>query len=181
MTITLKKTEKKSCDYKSAKALLVRSFPPEERPPASLLMHWSKKENIDFLSAYDNDKWIGFIYIATHKDLVYVFLFAVDEAVRGHGYGSAILTAIKDKYKGCRIFLAIEELDESSENYPERIRRSEFYERNGFSSLKLKMCEAKMVYDVLGIGGPITQAEYRALIESVIGKFWRRAINVDVF
>ncbi len=180
MTLTLKNIKKTNLDYKKAKSLLIRAFPPEERPPFSLLMHWAKKDCVDFLSAYDGDEWVGFIYIATYKDIVYVFLFAIEDNFRGHGYGSAILDAIKEKYKNRRIFLAIEEMDEKAANYPDRVRRYDFYTRNGFLPLNLKMREGRMIYDILTIGDGVTQKEYRALIDGFMGRFVRRVINIDL-
>lgn len=51
---------------------------------------------------------------------------AIDDKARGNGFGSGVLGALKEKYKGRNLFLAIEEIDEKAENYAERINRKKF-------------------------------------------------------
>ena len=99
----------------------------------------------------------------------YVFYFAVDDKKRGKGYGTAILRAAQKKYSGRRLFLAIEEVDEKYDNYKQRTDRLKFYERAGFIRTGQKMQEGKVIYDLMGIGGRVSNKEYRRLIRSFAG------------
>lgn len=130
------------------------------------------------LAAYDNDEFIGFAYMICYDDPAYIFYLAVDKAKRGHGYGGQIIEALKAMYKGKRIFLAREQLDESADNYAQRVSRHDFYLRCGFEDLQCHIKEASVIYDVMGIGGNVTPDEYDALITSWLGKLLRKFVDM---
>lgn len=180
MNIELKRLDKKSNDYKKVKRLYSSAFPANEKAPFWLLMNKSKKNNVDFWSAYSNEKWIGLAYVLSYKEISYVFYLAISEAERGNGFGSGILSALKEKYKGQNLFLAIEEIDEKADNYDERIKRKQFYEKNGFHDLNLKLREATVVYDLLGTGDKINPKDYADMFDSYLGRFLRRIIKMEI-
>ena len=151
------------------KRLYHTAFPADERAPFSMLMRGEKKDNIDFFSCLDGEEWIGLLYVVNYLDMSYIFYFAVDDDKRGRGYGTAILKGAQEKYKGRRLFLAIEELDEKYDNYSQRVSRLHFYENAGFVRTGQKMQEGKVIYDLMGIGGRISNKEYRRLIKSFAG------------
>ncbi len=165
-------------DNKKIKQLFLTAFPPDERPPYSLLTWKVRREKAQMLVAKDDDTFIGFTYLVCHLDLVYLFFLAVDETKRGCGYGSKILTALKEKYAGKRIFLAREPLDPNADNYAQRVSRHEFYLKNGLVDLPMKIKEGPLVYDTMGIGGEIKPEEYHALIRVWGGKLIPRLIDM---
>ena len=71
-------------------------------------------------------------------DVVILLYLAISDAVRGKGYGSAVLQAVQKKYAGKRIILNIEEMDEQAANYAQRVKRKAFYQKNGFEILDYK-------------------------------------------
>ncbi len=151
------------------KKLYNTAFPADERAPFRMLMRGARKENIDFFSCLDGNEWVGLLYIVNYLDMSYIFYFAVDESKRGKGYGTAILHAAQQKYSGRRLFLAIEEVDEKYANYHQRLNRLHFYEKAGFIRSGQKMQEGKVIYDLMGIGGRVSNKEYRKLIRSFAG------------
>ena len=72
----------------------------------------------------------GFTIAVRLEDLYYVLYFAVDEALRGKGYGSQILGQLQAEYG--TLGLNIEPLDPTAENYAQRQKRFAFYQKNGF-------------------------------------------------
>lgn len=145
------------------------AFPEDERAPFRMLLSKAEKPNVSFFSCYDGEEWIGLLYVVNYRDLSYVFYFAVEESRRGRGFGTAILKAAQKKYRGRRLFLAIEEVDEKYENYPQRLSRQHFYERAGFRPSGQKMQEGKVIYDLMTTGGRVSPKEYRRLITSYAG------------
>ena len=145
------------------------AFPVNERAPFRMLLRGAKKANVDFFSCLDGEEWIGFLYVVNYNDMSYVFYFAVDPQKRGRGYGSAVLQAAGKHYSGRRFFLAIEEVEEKYKNYPQRLARLHFYERAGFVRSGQKMQEGTVIYDLMGVGGRVTNKEYRRLIRSFAG------------
>ncbi len=104
-----------------------------------------------------------------YLDLSYVFYFAVDDDMRGKGHGTAILKAAQKKYRGRRLFLAIEEVEKKYDNYRQRLSRLRFYERAGFVRTGQKMQEASVIFDLMSVGGRIGNSEYRRLMRSFMG------------
>ena len=79
---------------------------------------------------------------------------------------------IKRKNAGRRVILNIETLDEECDNREERVRRKNFYLKNGFNEAGYKTRENNVVYEMLYYGGSVSEEEYSALIEKYLGKFF---------
>ena len=170
----------KNADYKDFKRLFFSAFPPEERPPYFFLKWTLKRGKGELLIAKENNQFIGFIYLICYLDMVYLYFFAVDETLRGSGYGSKILQLVKERIYGKRIFLAREPLDTHADNAQQRSKRWEFYKKNGFMDLPIKIIEQNYVFDVMSIGGNISSADYNALIDNWCGKALRRCFKMKM-
>ena len=133
MTLIGKKVNKKLKEYKNIRDLYMFSFSKEERVPYFYLKLFKNKKNIDFVAYYDNDEFIGFTYCVISSTYVFLFFLAIDPLKQSKGYGSKILEIIKDKYKDKYIFLNAQRIDSNVKNNDERIRRINFYKRNGFN------------------------------------------------
>lgn len=181
MKIAFKRASLFSPDLMLVRSIYNTSFPDNERAPFWLLAARAVKKNVDFWFLYDKErhKCIGMLYVVTHADIGYIFYFAIDEAVRGMGYGSAVLKAAMRYYKDIRLFLSIERLDEPCDNYDQRFRRRSFYLRNGFKDQHLHIKEANVIFDMLGVGEPPTKAEYDRLVDSYFG-FMRKYITMKI-
>lgn len=156
---------------KKIKKLYYEAFPRNERVPFTFLKLSARKNKAIFFGIYDKDCFIGLIYNIYYKDIVYVYYLAIDKNLRGKGYGSKILETIKKEYNQCRIILMSEEINESSNNYEERIKRKRFYNNNGFRDLYYKVKEAGVIYDMLGYGKEVSHKEYKELMKNYWGTF----------
>lgn len=166
--------------YPLVKPLFKSAFPPEERPPFFLLKHRAASGKGRMLVAKDNGEFIGFAYLIPYRDMAYLFFFAVDTDKRGKRYGTKILSALKELYSGKRLFLARETLDKRADNYEQRVKRHDFYLKNGFTDWPCQIKEGRVVYDVMGIGGGVSAGEYDALITRWAGKLVRRLIDMRI-
>jgi GNAT superfamily N-acetyltransferase len=97
------------------------------------------------------------------------FFLAVEEKERGKGYGSKILSFLKERYKGKSIFLAMEEMDERAKNYEERVKRQRFYQKNGLHPIPLKIQEGTVIYDVCA-SGEVNREDYTLMMEEYLGR-----------
>ena len=80
---------------------------------------------------------------------------------------------LKEKYKNYRILLAIEQLDQNAPNIDERIKRKNFYTKNGFYDLNFTMTEQSVTYDMLGYNKDnktVTEQEFFCLNKNFFGK-----------
>lgn len=156
--------------YAEFDRLYYEAFPKAEQLPLFYLKRKAKQPCEDCIGVYDDNRFVGLLCLIYHKDTVLVFYFAVSGDVRGHGYGSHILTALKEECAGKRIVLYVEPLDEGSDNNDQRIRRKAFYARNGFSECGYQITENGVTYDVLSFGGQVTRDELRALLHHYSGR-----------
>lgn len=169
--LTLEKVKGKKLTEK-AKELYLTAFPADERMPFFMLMSRTKKKNVDYFAVTEYGVFRGTVYIVRMNDIVYIFYLAVSPDCRNGGYGSQILTKIKEQYPHCRFVLNIETTDEAQGDDDIRTRRCGFYYRNGFKKLDYKVKEGPVVYDMLCIAPdeyPVTQAEYTAIMRDYLG------------
>lgn len=152
-------------------ALYLTAFPKEERAPIDALRRSIAKKKAEMLMATDEGEFIGFVYMICDKKLAYIGYLAIDDSKRRQGYGSEVLTALKERYSDKKLFLAREQLEEDAPNYQERLNRVAFYEKNEFVTWPFKIREAKVIYNAMGIGEMITAKEYHKLMCKWCG--WR--------
>ena len=96
-----------------------------------------------------------------------------DRETRGKGFGSKILESIKQKYINYRIVLCIEQIDKNSNNYKQRIKRKEFYTKNGFKDASYTIKERSIRYDMLYYNQndkKVTLQEFQEMMKDYFGK-----------
>lgn len=152
------------------KNLYINEFPEYERLPFWFLVYKSKKKNSDFYAIYDDSEYIGLLYLTYYKDIVYVFYLAIDPLQQSKGYGSKILQYLRKIYKDKRLFLNIEKVDSSADNYEQRFKRKRFYEKNGFKNTNFEIEKKDIVYEILYLGEEVYEYEYHALFKSYLGR-----------
>ncbi len=155
---------------KLIKPLYLKSFPSDERMPFFMLKRLANKINHNCYAAFDENVFIGMIYTVTYKNIVYLYYLAIDDSIRGKGYGTKILAFLQRLHKNKTIVLTIEALDETQENNDVRIKRKQFYEKNGFFDSFMTVKEFTVTYEILFCGDKFTIDEYEQLMNNVFGK-----------
>ncbi|WP_304678086.1 GNAT family N-acetyltransferase [uncultured Limosilactobacillus sp.] len=130
--IEVLKVAAKSPDFKKINHVYQTVFPKNERLPLSFLQMRAKAGKAEFCSIYDQHEWVGFFYTVFDQRIAYIFFLAIDPYCHSKGYGSATLTAIKKRYSNKLIMLSTERIDPAATNNRQRIRRHQFYAKNGF-------------------------------------------------
>ena len=155
---------------KDIEPLYVSAFPEEERPPVKMFFDTVLLDNDDLLGFYESNQFIGFVNTITYKDICYLFFFAIEENKRNQGYGTKILSIIKELYKNKVLTLCYEEIDDKYPDIELRKRRQNFYYRNGFKNNEMKTCEYGVNYETCYIGAhKVTFEDYLGLYKSVFG------------
>ena len=137
---------------KDIEPLFISAFPSDERPPADIFFKSFDNPNNVLYGFYDNDRFIGFTSVIIYKNICYIFFLAIKDEYRNQGYGSKILSMIKEQYKDYVILLCYEEVDRKYPDYDNRKRREEFYIRNGFNKNLFKTNEFGVVFQTAYIG-----------------------------
>ena len=151
--------------------LYKEAFPKEERPPLFYLKAKAKKSCSDSICIYDGKKFAGLLNLIYHKDLVYVFFFAVAKDLRGKGCGTRILSELKDMFPGRRLALNIEATDDECGNLEQRVKRKSFYLKNGFEECGYNLTEKGVKYEMLSYGGKVKAEEFKELLKNYMGSF----------
>ena len=155
---------------KQIKNLYVTAFPKEERAPLFVLYHKAKKVENNFYAIVEDDEFAGLVYTIQDAGILYVFFFAIVEEKRGQGYGSKVLSMIKEKYPNHIVTLMIEDTaDKKADNYEQRIQRLKFYQRNGFMQLHVGVNEMGVEYELLGTQEGVTQVDFLDLMRKYVG------------
>ena len=155
---------------KDIEPLYISAFPEEERPPVEMFFRCANQDNFKIIGFYEGEHFIGFTTLIYYKDLCYVFFLAVTPNKRGLGYGSKILSEIKNSNPDKVVFLCFEEVDKKYLDYDNRVKRREFYIHNGFKDNNLKTEEYYVNYDVYYYGNhKVEFDDYLALYISVFG------------
>jgi GNAT superfamily N-acetyltransferase len=113
---------------------------------------------------YDDDSLIGMTFGFIDDGKMFFVYFATVPEVRGKGYGSEILDMVRQEYGGIRIFLVVEPCDEQAPDHQLRVRRQEFYRRNGCVDTGIKVISDDEWFDTMFIQGTLTEKEMVNLI-----------------
>ncbi len=118
-------------DKEAAHQLYLESFPEHERVPPEKLEAHLHRGDAEWLGIYDHG-FRGMVYLIFNRDVLFILYLAVDPSFRDTGYGSSAIEAVLERHPGRKTYLNIEPPDDECGNREQRIRRLEFYVRNGF-------------------------------------------------
>lgn len=163
-------TKQSGAVWTDFKKLYVQAFPKAERLPWWFIRKKAKTPVQDCFCVYDNGNFVGEVCLLNHKDITLIFYLAVNDNVRGAGYGSAILNDLKLLYPNNRFILFIERVDENAPNYEERVKRLSFYQKNGYVGSGYLVSENKVVYQTMHFGGVVDKCELKELLINYMGK-----------
>ncbi len=150
--------------------LYMEAFPKSERKPFEIMMEKQKEGAVDVLYLEEAEKFIGLAITARYEDRVLLDYFAIDKQARGGGYGSAAIRLLLEFYEGKRMILEIETPRVPCENREQRIRRKNFYHKNGLTDLDFMTKLFGVEMDMLSNGKPCTFEEYQEIYLKVFGE-----------
>lgn len=154
----IKKVKLRNIDVQN---IYIDSFPKNERMPFPMMVAMSKLWNTDFWAFYDKDTLCGFIYLAHNRKIVFVMFLAVDKTIRSNSYGSAILQEIQYKYPDKKIIISIEPCDKNTPDIELRVRRKDFYLRNGYRETGYRMKLNGVVQEIIIRNGEFDKKQFR--------------------
>lgn len=149
MPLTAFTVSKHLTDYDQIQKLYQTVFPANEQIKWSWLMRKARSKNVEFLSYYDDNTFVGFSYMIHQPTLDFLFYLAVAPDRHSQGYGGQILDWLNTKHPDMPIILEIEPLDEHADNLEPRQRRLAFYQKHGFQLTKHTVTEDGTTYTIL--------------------------------
>ena len=124
-----------SPENEKLKVIYENAFPVDERVPFNELFDFLDKMGGDISAFYDGDILIGMYVAFRVKKFIYGAYSAIDEKLRGKGYGQKMFTQTFERYKNDVPFINDVEspLQANAPNLEIRKRRHTFHKRNGFN------------------------------------------------
>ena len=136
------------------------AFPSCEKKPFSMIRTMCKKGKSDVWYCVDGGKFAGLVITINGPDKILLDYLAVAKNRRGQGIGSEMLKKMREQYSGKGVFLEIEIVDETAENYEERRRRKQFYLSNGMTPMNVFVELFGIDMELLGFDCTLTFEEY---------------------
>ena len=162
----IRKDTYSAADRPLVEPLYKSGFPAAERLPYEMLVRFTDKMPVDFFVYRSEGRFVGFTYTAYFKNTAWLFYFAVEQELRGEGFGSLILAEHLATLKTCRIIIDIESTQQTAENSAERANRKAFYERAGFKDTNISRSYRGITYQIMVRGeGGISEEEYSGFID----------------
>ncbi|MCF0114322.1 MAG: GNAT family N-acetyltransferase [Erysipelotrichaceae bacterium] len=159
----LEQATKEHRDIANIKALYERAFPENERHPFEVICD-EKKEHVEILAFYEEELFCGFVVLLNCNGIAHIVYFSIEEELRNHGYGSKVLQCVHEAKKESRVIVDIERVTNHCSNAEQRMKRKQFYLRNGYEETEVKYRWRGDDYEILSYGGTITKKEF--------GDFW---------
>lgn len=129
-------------DWWRIRRLYRRAFPVSERKPFAVIRRMHRQGHTDVWLAEQNGRFAG-LAATINGSVILLDYFAVSEALRSHGVGSAFLRTLLASYADKGLFVEIEAPD-GHDPADEKERRKRFYLRNGLT-------EFHTVADLFGV------------------------------
>lgn len=149
--------------------LYKKAFPVCEQKPFCLLLEKQKCGCVDILALEENTEFAGLAIMAKDEDRILLDYLAVAENKRGYGIGSKALAALAEHYDGKRMIIEIESTKTDASDHDMRVRRKEFYHRNGMTDLPFDVDCFGTEMETLSNGTPFTFGEYWSIYKNVFG------------
>jgi len=156
------------------------SFPREERKPFSAILNIHRSDRGDVWYCTADGRFAGFASTVRGDELVLVDYLAVSPAMRNGGVGSAILGALRHAYPDKHLFLEIESVWEDVPDSEARLRRKNFYLRNGFTPMNLMVWLFGVKMEVLGIDCKMSFEEYLSFYTTYLSPWTANHIGEDI-
>lgn len=137
----------------------------------------SMKKNVHFHALYDEGQFCGIAFYAKNKSTVYLTYLAVQSDMRGHGYGSQILSLLEAKYPDKAIVIDIEPMDKTAKNYHQRVSRLQFYEKNGFHRTNQKLKDSDGEFEALTTGERFNKKSFSQILKEMSFGFYHFKIE----
>lgn len=162
-----KKLDRNSSDIPMLENLNNQAFPENERIEINDMFSFPEKSGREVIGIYTDGKFSGFIITIKFRKCVYICYFAICPEKRSQGIGGQSLKMLKEYYPDCQIVVDFEAPDENSANNPQRIRRRNFYYRNGFFETGYYQFYMQTEFEIACSETDFNKAEFEGLISEI--------------
>lgn len=164
MNLELIRLSPDSKDRKYFEQINDEAFPLSERMSFDEIFDFASDTDTDILGIYDDGNPVGFAVLLKNAECGYVYFIAIDSRTRSKGYGGAAMQRMMEVYSELQLVLDFEVIDENAENNGQRVRRKNFYLRNGFHETGNYTMLRDERFEVVCNGGELRKAALKDLL-----------------
>jgi len=156
-------------DYKNIKKLYKKTFPKKERKPFKFILSLQEKGFCNIYIITDEDNlFFGFLTTLNKDNTLILDYLAIDSNYRGKNIGTKTLQALSNIYANKCIFIEIEDTTSSNaKNIICRLKRKNFYAKNGFVGPLFKVKQNGVDLEVLSNNNDAKFEDYFAVLQLV--------------
>lgn len=159
--------------------LYYKAFPKDELKPFDLILQKQKDGFVDVLAIESDGNFVGLAITGTYKNLVLLDYFAIEDDFRNRKFGTTAFNLIKNRYRDKKFFLEIENPENlECNNKLERLRRRNFYLKNGVIELPYFVDLLGVEVKILANTAILTYEEYLSVYSNVFGREISDKINL---
>lgn len=146
--------------------IYLEAFPERERSPfADLKALAAEREQLRLNTIVADEQAIGvMVWVELGQDKAFILYFAIDQSLRGGGYGAKVIDALKNRFPNGFI-LEAEFQEPDADNLEQRERRYAFYEKNGVVDSQFASRAFGGIYHLMRTTTSITVEDYLAAVQ----------------
>jgi GNAT superfamily N-acetyltransferase len=148
-------------------AINTNAFPDSQRIALHEYFPLVVEGLVELKGLLEGDDVVGFYVLIPDEEIRFLSFLAIDQAYRSRGYGSEAIRLICQDDKSRPLTVCIEPIDENSTNNLERVRRKNFYLRNGFFTTGHKQLLNDHYYDVLCSSNDFNITAFTTLMNAI--------------
>lgn len=166
----------------NVRKLYEASFPKSEKKPFSFMLEKRKEGFFEILAIEDGQgEFCGLAIMMLAGGLALLDYLAIEPRCQGRGIGSGVLAQLGERYGKERIVVEIEStVGDGADNRGERLRRKDFYLRNGMVPMDFLVNLFGVEMEVLTFGSELAFEQYHAIYAQVLPKTMAENIRLRV-
>lgn len=165
MSVTLKNIkDANTFELNEINKIYNQSFPKQERISFDYLLSMTTNSNVKFLIAFKNEI-IGLVFLIEKENEALVYYFAINTNLRSKGYGSLLLTELKNMYKN--LIIIMEVIDKNSNDYDIQNKRFKFYQKNGLKLTNYRLIDYSGEFELLSLDKSINARKIQSMLNII--------------
>lgn len=167
MSLNFIRVDHEFSDDKSLSEMMIRQFPPEEYLSLEKQLELQDKGDVEIWALYADNELVGFATLRISDGMVYLFFLAFDDAFQGKGYGREAVQTIGGMYPDRAFAVDFELVDKKADNNVQRIRRRNFYLKNGFAETGWGLQYFGVQYEIFCMNKPFDLNSFQTMLDGL--------------
>lgn len=171
----------KSNQLKDVEQLYMKEFPKEERKPFPLICDKAGNGEMEILAVNSGEgEFCGLVITIVGSKWILLDYFAIEPEKQGKNIGSEVLYLLNQRHKDKGIVLEIERTDVECGNKSQRLRRKQFYLKNGMKEMGIYVELFGVEMELLTNGNQICFEEYQQIYKTIFGEKMKDKIRITL-